>query len=448
MKLTYNSTIIKNEQLFENQGEKVFSPDDGVENNAINIFPDFEDQTFEGGGGAFTESTGYVYSKLSQEEKDRFISKYFDTDKMNYQLGRLHLDSCDFSLSEYEAMSDPDDRKMTSFSMDRVQKNILPLLKDVKEKTGKNLDLMISPWSPPAFMKTNGKREKGKLKNEYQGFWADYICKYIQELKGLGVEVHCLTIQNEPNAEQIWDSCFYTAQEEKVFLKDYLYPALKKNHLSDEIEIFIWDHNKERVYERACAMIDEETDSMISGIAFHWYSGDHFEALDLIHKRFPNKKLVLSEMCIEYNKYDSEDPLKNAQIYAHDIIGNLNAGMNAFYDWNLLLNKDGGPNHVNNLCEAPFMYDEEKNKLLAKNSLQYLNHFTHYIQPGAIRIGYSKYTDTLEITAFKNPNGTIIMVILNKYDEEKEVNIRLNSMVSNIAIKPLSITSVVIDRNL
>ena len=109
-----------------------------------------------------------------------------------------------------------------------------------------------------------------------------------------------------------------------------------KNDLND-IEIFIWDHNKERIFERACAIIDETTDHMIAGIAFHWYSGDHSESLDYLRRKFPDKKMILSEACIEYSKYSADDYLTNAQKYAHDIIGNLNNGMTAFYDWNLLL---------------------------------------------------------------------------------------------------------------
>ena len=148
--------------------------------------------------------------------------------------------------------------------------------------------------------------------------------------------VNRISLQNEPAAVQTWDSCIYSAEQEKTFLRDFLYPEMVKNDLND-IEIFIWDHNKERIFERACAIIDETTDHMIAGIAFHWYSGDHFESLDYLRRKFPDKKMILSEACIEYSKYIADDYLTNAQKYAHDIIGNLNNGMTAFYDWNLLL---------------------------------------------------------------------------------------------------------------
>ena len=138
-------------------------------------------------------------------------------------------------------------------------------------------------------------------------------------------------MQNESKAVQTWDSCIYTAKEQKEFLRDYLWPSLKVHGL-DDIGIYLWDHNKERVFEWAETIIDEETTGMIRGMAFHWYSGDHFEALRMIREKYPDKQLLLSEACIEYSKFSADDYLNNAQKYAHDMMGNLNEGMNTFLD--------------------------------------------------------------------------------------------------------------------
>ena len=108
-------------------------------------------------------------------------------------------------------------------------------------------------------------------------------------------------------------------------------PALMANGLND-IAIYIWDHNKERAYEWAQTILDGAVNPMVAGVAFHWYSGDHFEALRMIHDRFPNQKLLLSEACIEFSKYAADGDLSNAQKYAHDLIGNLNEGLSVFLD--------------------------------------------------------------------------------------------------------------------
>ena len=444
MKCTGITTIFPENKRTEIKQESEFEADRGVEKQVINLYPEAEFQVFEGFGGAFTDSAGYVYAQMGAEDKKKMLSVYFDKDNMNYQLGRMHIDSCDFSVEQYEAMSDEKDREMKSFSLERTKKYIFPLLKDAEKQAQRPIELMISPWSPPAFMKTNGERSRGgKLKDTCRGFWADYICMYIKKLREEGVHISRMSLQNEPKAVQTWDSCVYTAQEERDFLKDHLYPALVKNKLED-VEIFIWDHNKERLYERACTVITEETDAMIAGLAFHWYSGDHFEALELVRKKFPGKKLILSEACIEYSIYDSEDYLTNAQKYAHDIIGNLNAGMNAFYDWNLILNGKGGPNHVQNLCDAPYLYDTEKKELMERNTLAYIWHFSHFIMPGAVRIGFSRYSSAVDMTAFKNPDGTLVCVILNTQKEELSAHLRIGQEAVRISALPKSVTTFII----
>ncbi len=407
---------------------------EGIENQVVNIYPQVEFQSFEGFGGAITDAAGYVYSLMSPTQQKELMETYFSPDKMKYGIVRIHMDSCDFSTELYEAMSDCSDRELKSFSFERTEKYIMPMLEDAQRYAGKPLKLMLSPWSPPAFMKTNGERKHGgSIRPEYRDFWADYICRYIEEFQKRGYIVQRISLQNEPKAVQTWDSCVYTAQQEKEFLQDYMYPALQKHGMSD-IEIFIWDHNKERVFERTEAIIDGNTKQMVSGVAFHWYSGDHFEALELVKQKFPELKLIISESCIEYTKYGAADERNNAGRLAHEIIGDMNNGMCAFYDWNILLDEKGGPNHVGNLCHAPFLYDTVNKKLMPQLISEYFYHFSHYIHAGAVRIGYSKYTDQLDVTAWKNPDGTIAVVVLNRGDKSLGMNLRINGMTAKLTV--------------
>lgn len=421
-----------------------FGPDEQEENQLLNLYPKMRYQTFEGFGGALTESAGFMYNQMNAEQKKELLTRYFTGQHMNYRLARIPIDSCDFSLDHYEAVSSPEDRNFETFQLKRVEEHIFPLLDEAQSVHGGPLEIMLTPWSPPAFAKTNGERNHGgKLLDEYKEMWASYLCRYIKEYQKRGYLVKRISLQNEPKAVQTWDSCVYSAREEKEFLRDYMWPALEKNGLTD-IEVFIWDHNKERAFERACEIIDEETDRMVAGIAFHWYSGDHFEALRMIHERFPDKKLILSEACIEYSKFDSGDFLKNAQKYAHDMIGNMNNGMTAFYDWNVLLDEEGGPNHVGNYCDAPFLYNRKTKTLEKRNSAAYLWHFSHFILPGAVRIGHSCYTDELECTAFLNPDETIAVVMLNRTNRDIDVNIRLKEEMVKTKIQKNSIATAIL----
>ena len=379
-------------------------------------------------------------------QKQKILETYFSPEQMNYGVVRIHMDSCDFSTEMYEAMSDEKDTELKSFDFSRTEKYIIPMLRDAEKAAGRRLKIMLSPWSPPEFMKTNGSRKHGgSLKPEYYGLWAEYICRYILEFQERGFEVERISLQNEPKAVQTWDSCVYTAQEEKRFLKEAMCPALKR-HGMDNIEVFIWDHNKERVFERVREICDDSTKGMVTGAACHWYSGDHFENLSLVRQRYPELKLIVSESCIEFSKFDSDDSEMNAMRLSHEIIGDLNNGVSAFYDWNVVLDEKGGPNHVGNYCLAPFLYDTKEHLLMPQLIQKHFYHFSHYIHEGARRIGFSRYTDALDVTAFKNPDGSIILVLLSRSEKSMPVNIRINGQIARTEVPARSICTGVIEK--
>lgn len=435
MKLKYyaKSPVFGRERNFE-QTIEMTEDIRGIESQVVNIYPELSYETFEGFGGAVIEAAGYIYSLMNDEQKKKVIETYFSPEKMNYRLVRVHMDSCDFSLGLYEAMSNSEDTELKSFSFERTEKYILPMLEDAKKTAGENLKLMLTPWSPPAFMKTNGKRTGGgKLKPEYRKLWAEYICRYIREFQNRGFAVQRISIQNEPKAVQTWDSCLFTAEEEKSFLRDFLYPTMK-SHGFENIEVFIWDHNKERIYERVRDTVDEETREMVSGAAFHWYSGDHFEGLELVRRLYPELKLIMSESCLEYSIFDEKNIESVTNKLCHEIIGDLNHGMCAFYDWNLLLDEKGGPNHVGNYCHAPFLYDVEKKKLLPQKTQEQYEMFSHFICPGSVRVQTTKFTEQIDTVAYRTPDGRIVLILLNKGKELEAVNIRLGKMVGSLLL--------------
>lgn len=436
------TTLEENGRLAEHTAELAGVPD---ENNQelylVNLYPQVRYQTILGFGGAITEAVGLVLGALPPEQARQLLNAYYGPGGIGYSLVRTHLDSCDFTGENYCAIQ-PGDVDFTTFSLHHDEKNIIPYIHMAEELAGTKLPVMLSPWSPPAFMKTNGSRNGGgKLRPEYADLWARYICKYIHEYRKRGIRVTRISIQNEPNAVQTWDSCLYSAREEREFLRDHLHPALVENGLGD-LEVFVWDHNKERMFERAAQCITPETDKMIAGVAFHWYSGDHFDAVRLVRECFPDKLLMFSEGCIEYSRFDKTQALKNAQMYAHDMIGNLNAGMNLFVDWNIALNENGGPNHVENYCEAPVICDTRSGKVEYKPSFYYIAHFSRYIKKGARRIATTCYSGKVEVTAFENPDGSIVVVLLNRTDEELPAILRLKQVLFNACCPAHSISTV------
>ena len=391
------------------------SDNNQIESSLISIFSDIEYQEIKGFGGAFTEAASTTLDKLSKENREKILKMYFDAEEgIGYNFGRIHINSCDFSLGNYTYVEEGDET-LETFNIKRDKESTIPMIKDAMKYN--DIEIFASPWSPPAYMKTNGQMNQGgKLKAEYFELWARYYVKFIEEYKKNGIDISMISVQNEPKATQRWDSCVYTAEEERDFVKNYL--GKKMSDIG--VKILFWDHNKERVVERARVMLDDkEAAKYIYGIAMHWYSGDHFEQLEMFNRLYPNKDIVFSEGCYEYS-LGASDTVKIGEKYAHDMIGNFNNNCNIFCDWNLLLNEEGGPNHVGNFCDAPIMADTNKNEVHVHDSYYYIGHFSKFVKKGAKRIGSSKWTHEVDSVSFKNPDGSIVSVVLNMTDVDKE----------------------------
>ena len=418
------------------------TPDTGAqERDVVNIYPKIANQQIEGFGGAITESVGHTLSQMPAECQKAILSAVFGADGLRYTIVRTSIDSCDFALSQYEAAPTPGARQ----NLWHDETYVIPYIKTAQEIAQAKIDVMLTPWSPPAYMKSNGERSHGgKLKPEFYQVWAEYIARYIAAYQSHGLSVSKLSVQNEPNATQLWDSCVFSAEEEKVFLRDYLAAALEKAGLGN-IEIYIWDHNKERLFDRVCDMVDATTERMIAGAAFHWYSGDHFDALRLVRAQYPNLKLLFSEGCIEYNRFDRDDQLQSARMYAHDMIGNFNAGQNTFLDWNIALNSEGGPNHAQNFCDAPILCNIEAGTFEKRLSYYYIRHFSQFVAPGARYIATTTFSNEVEAAAFRNPSGKIVVVLTNNVSVSRTVYLRLDGQIIEVPLDADSIASVKID---
>jgi glucosylceramidase len=199
-------------------------------------------QEIEGFGGAFTEAAAVTLSKMSGERRTEVLKAYFDVEQGHgYTLCRTHINSCDFALGNYAYSEVDGDVELEHFDIARDRQALIPLIQDAQEVGGGTISLLASPWSPPAWMKTNGQMNfGGQLKPEYRDAWARYYVRYIRAYEKEGIPIWGLTVQNEPEATQTWDSCRYTAEEERDFVRDHLGPVLAREGLSD-LRVLIWD---------------------------------------------------------------------------------------------------------------------------------------------------------------------------------------------------------------
>jgi glucosylceramidase len=427
-----------------------FERDPKTENFLINLFPEVTYQKIIGFGGAFTEASAYQFSRMSDSAKAEIIKAYFDSEEgLGYNFCRTHIHSCDFALNRYTYVEDGD-AGLNSFTIDRDRKYILPFIKAARKYAGNELCLFASPWSPPAWMKSNGDIcHGGRLLDEYYGAWAKYFVRYFEEYKKEGIDFFGLTVQNEAFAWQTWESCEYSAREEAVFVHEYLKPALKAAGFG-EIRIMIWDHNKERVYDRAkdsFAVPGAKDD--IWGVAFHWYSGQHFAALDMAHEAFPDKPLLLTEYSLGsvHGEYapGPHSSWNGVEIYATELIGNFNHHMAGATIWNLILDETGGPFHDRpGGVKAQIVVNPESDAVILEPTYYSVAHFSRFVKRGAVRIGSSSYTESIIATAFKNPDGELVVVALNRTDDSKKLRLRIEGTTAPVELPGHSLSTLVI----
>lgn len=398
-------------------------------------------QTFLGIGGAITDASAEVFAKLSPKKQQEFLTAYYDKDKgIGYSLARTNIHSCDFSSESYTYVQEGD-KDLKTFNIDHDRKYRIPLIKKAIETAGGKLTLFVSPWSPPAFMKDNNDiLHGGVLLPEFAQSWANYYAKFIKAYEKEGIPVWGLTIQNEPMASQRWESCIYTPEAERDFLKNFLGPTLEKEDLGSK-KIIIWDHNRGDMLVKRANLVfsDPEVSKYAWGIGFHWYETwnggtPKFESVAEVHKAFPNKNLIFTEGCIE--KFDATkfQFWGNAERYGLNMINDFNNGTVAWTDWNILLDQNGGPNHVGNFCFAPIHGDTSKDELIYTPMYYYIGHLSKFIRPNAKRIEATISDKSLLSTSFKNTNGKIVTVVMNSSDKEVIYSITNKTIKATIRI--------------
>ena len=429
----------------------VFGASEPASEGRIYVFVDPRKtfQTFLGIGGALTDASAETLAKLPEARQAEVLEAYFDAERgIGYTLARTNINSCDFSSGSYTYV-DEGDGALESFSIAHDLEFKIPLIKRAMAASGDRLKLFASPWSPPAFMKDNNDMlHGGRLLPDYYDSWALYYTKFIKSYRDEGVPVWGITIQNEPMATQIWESCIYQADEERDFLKNHLGPTMVREGL-DDVNIIVWDHNRDLIVQRAQTIFDDpEAAQYAWGIGFHWYEDwtggvQMYDNVALVHELYPDKHLVFTEGTPASFEADAYDRWDLGEEYGRSMINDFNTGAVGWTDWNVLLDEQGGPNHVGNFCFAPIHADTRTGELFYTNSFYYIGHFSKFIRPGARRIVAAPSRSMLLTTGFVNDDGTVVVVVMNPTDQEGDYHLTVGSSSIAIATLPHSIQTVV-----
>ncbi|WP_321306893.1 glycoside hydrolase family 30 protein [Marinifilum fragile] len=459
-----------------NKLQKIEVSKNGKTSVEINIKPNEKFQEIIGFGGSFTESTAYLMNQIGKENRKQILDAYFGENGARYSLTRTHINSCDFSLSNYSYAPVEGDKELKHFSIDEDRDDIIPMIKEAMAVSKDGFKIMSSPWTAPVWMKDNKDWKGGKLLPEYYDTWALFFSKYINEYKKEGIDIWGLTVENEPLGNGYnWESMHFTPEEMVDFVSKHLGPKLKSD--GHDVKVLGYDQNRDELKEWADIMYkDEESSKYFDGMAIHWYAStfDYMpEALQYTHAKAPNKLMIQSEACVDaevphwnddawYWKKEATDwgwdwaseeqkhlhpKYVPVYRYARDIIGCLNNWVQGWVDWNMVLDTQGGPNWANNWCLAPVIVDPKKDEVYFTPMYYTLAHFSKYIRPGAIRIGFESNNDDLMVTAAQNPDGSIAVVVLNMKEEAKQLKLTMAGKESAFKIDAQAVQTIVIHQD-
>ena len=442
----------------------------------IRISPEHKYQTLTGFGGSFTEASAYVFRKLGPENRKKILDAYFGADGACYSLTRMPIGSCDFSLGAYSHAPVARDHPLSHFTIDRDKTYLIPFIREAIDASETGFKIIASPWTAPPWMKDNASYIGGKLLPEYRQTWALYFSRFLDAYQAEGIPIWGVTVENEPLGNgNNWESMHFEPEEMTAFVQDYLGPTLRANGQGD-IRILGYDQNREHLATWVDAMYRTEASARyFAGTAVHWYAStfDVFPgALEYARAKAPDKHLIQTEACVDaevprwhddawYWSQEATDwgwdwaPEEQKKYhpkyvpvyrYASDIIGCLNHGVDGWIDWNMVLDRQGGPNWAENWCVAPIIADPEADEVYVTPLYFILAHFSRFIRPGARRIGWERTDQRLQVTAAENPDGSIAVVVLNPEPDEISASISLGDQSEAIRIPGQALQTVRIVR--
>ena len=451
--------------------ELLDSSEEGIQ---ITLYPEKEFQQILGFGGAFTESSAYLLNRLSTENRDAVLKAYFGKDGANYSLTRTHINSCDFSLSNYSYVPEEGDVELKSFSIEEDKDDLIPMILDAMKTSEDGFQIIASPWTAPPWMKDNKHWVGGKLLPEYREAWARFYSKYLEAYKQEGIDIWGLTVINEPHGNgNNWESMHFSPREMTDFVKDFMGPQLEKDGWGD-VKILGYDQNRLELENWVNVMFEDEVSTKyFAGTAIHWYEStfDYFpDALQYAHKKAPDKHLIQTEACVDaevphwkddewYWSKEATDwgwdwaPEDQKHLhpkyvpvfrYARDIIGCLNNHVDGWVDWNMVLDRKGGPNWFENWCVAPVIVDPDADEVYYTPLYYTMAHFSKFIRPGATRIGFENPDEDLMVTAARNENGSIVCILFNPTHEEKNLNVSVGGQITHVKISARALQSLVL----
>jgi len=405
-------TTVDRSALFARQPETLHFADTKTDAPAIVVNDMQQYQPIEGFGFALTGGSAQLLMQMSQARRTELLKRLFTTDGDGIGVSylRVSIGSSDMNDHIYSYDDLPPgqtDPKLDKFSLAPDESTVIPVLKEILA-VDPQIRILGSPWSAPAWMKTNDAVKGGNLKPEFYEAWAQYLTKYVEGMKAEGIPITAITLENEPLNPKNTPSMVVFADEEDVLIARYLGPAFEKAGIKAEIQIY--DHNPDVISYPLSILADAAASKYVAGTAFHLYGGDS-SALTCVHNQYPNKNLYLTEQSVggrpSATSMDITEPVSRVLIGA-----TRNWARNVLL-WNLAADPHAGP-HTNDggcpVCYGAITLDGDD----ARFNVAYyaLAHFSKFVPPGSVRVG-SNELEQLSTAAFLTPDGNVVLVAVN-----------------------------------
>ena len=419
-------TTVDRAALFAQQPEPLHFSEAKSDAPAIVVNDMEQYQPIEGLGFALTGGSAQLLMQMTPERRATLLKRLFTTDGDGIGVSYLRVsigasDMNDHVYSYDDVPPGDSDPNLTKFSLAPDKTTVIPILKEILE-IDPHVKILGSPWSAPAWMKTNDKVKGGYLKPEYYGAYAQYLVKYIEGMKAEGIPITAITVENEPLNPKNTPSMVVFAQEEDTLIGKYLGPAFEKEGITTEIQIY--DHNPDVTSYPLSILADRVASKYVAGTAFHLYGGDS-SALTCVHNEYPNKNLYLTEEGL--GGQPGETTIDIAEPVSRVLITATRNWVRNVLLWNLAADPHAGP-HTNDggcpVCYGAVTLDGDNASF---NEAYYaMAHFSKFVRPGSVRIG-STQLEQLQTAAFLTPKGKVVLVVANTGNFPKTFQIAYHS---------------------
>ncbi|KAL7633737.1 UNVERIFIED_CONTAM: hypothetical protein RMT77_015691 [Armadillidium vulgare] len=425
--------VVKSSQDEFRNKQEVLSRQDGHVNATdvdiiINVNTTMRKQSIHGFGGAVTDASAIDIKSLSQEAQNNLIKMYFGPQGSRYNIIRVNIAGCDFSVRGYSYDDVEGDTDLLYFNLTEEDYSYkIPIIKQAINLSSEEIYIFGSPWAPPAWMKTNNDiGGDGQLRKDMWQPYADYLVKFFQMYEdNLGVQLWGFTPLNEPlvamnRSDFPGNTCVWFPEDMRDWISTVLGPTLEEEGYSRLI-LMIYDFN--RLYLESYVepiLSDPSANQYVDGTAVHWYDDDILgpEGLDNVHNMDPSKFILYTEAC---TGTDGEDVALGSwdrgEQYINDIIEDINHWSTGWVDWNIVLDEYGGPNWEDNYVDAPIIVNTTADEFYVQPLYYALNLFSRNVARGSVYIHSDVNNDNIKTSAFVNVDDEVVLLVANLSDE-------------------------------